>query len=167
MRGLPTDADGTEVVAVSTTDFLWFVDTALDVMAIIVGELGDELANRRPDLDGANSPYVILTHCLGVMEYWGGATVADRAITRDRQSEFTARGDVEGLLRRTAEARQRLEADLSGLDAMAAPSNVQRDPHDVVPYTETKGSVLVHILEELFQHLGQMELTRDLLLAGR
>jgi hypothetical protein len=27
--------------------------------------------------------------------------------------------------------------------------------------------VLVHILEELFQHLGQMELTRDALVVGR
>jgi hypothetical protein len=32
-----------------------------------------------------------------------------------------------------------------------------------LPYA-TKGGVLVHILEELYQHLGQMELTRDVLL---
>jgi hypothetical protein len=36
-----------------------------------------------------------------------------------------------------------------------------------VPYAETQGAVLVHILEELFQHLGQMELTRDALMTGQ
>ena len=41
------------------------------------------------------------------------------------------------------------------------------DPDDPVPYTERKGAVLVHILEELFQHCGQMELTRDALVASR
>ena len=40
-------------------------------------------------------------------------------------------------------------------------------PDEPVPYTETKGSVLLHVLEELFQHLGQMELTRDALVASR
>jgi hypothetical protein len=35
-----------------------------------------------------------------------------------------------------------------------------------VPYARAKGAVLLHILEELFQHLGQMEITRDALMAG-
>jgi hypothetical protein len=167
MPGSPTSPAGRDLVAVSATDFLWFIDAALDVMAIIVRELGDELANRRPDLEGANSPYAILTHCLGVMEYWGGATVAGRVITRDRAAEFEARGKVGDLLRRTAESRQRLQDDLAGLDAMATPTNVHRSPEHVVPYTETKGAVLVHVVRELSQHVGQMELTRDLLVAGR
>jgi hypothetical protein len=167
MLGSPTNSPGSGLVAVSAADFLWFVDTALNVMASILRELGDDVANRRPDLEGANSPYAILSHCLGVMEYWGGATVADRPVTRDRAAEFVARGEVEDLLRRTAEARQRLRDDLSGLDAQAVPPNVRRSPDHVVPYTETKGAVLLHIVEELFQHLGHMELTRDLLLAGQ
>ncbi len=41
---------------------------------------------------------------------------------------------------------------------------MSRDPDDPVPYTETKGAVLLHILEELFQHLGQMEITATTLL---
>ena len=35
-----------------------------------------------------------------------------------------------------------------------------------LPLGQSQGSVLLHIYEELTQHLGQMELTRDLLLAG-
>ena len=88
-------------------------------------------------------------------------------IQRDRAAEFTATGDVAGLLRRTEHARRRLQEDMVGLSAAAPPVNVRRDPNDPVPYTETKGAVLVHVLEELFQHVGQMELTRDALVVSR
>ena len=152
------------MLVISTSDYLWFVDQALDGMVAIVRELGDDLASTRPELPDANAPYAILTHCLGVMEYWGGGTVADRAFERDRAAEFAASGDVATLVQRTEDARQRLHADLASFDPGAAPASVARGP-DPVPYTETKGAVLLHILEELYQHLGQMELTRDVLLA--
>jgi hypothetical protein len=155
-------------VAVSAADYLWFVDLALGEMAKIVEELGDDMVNRRPPFRDANSPYVILTHCLGVMEYWGGATVAARAVRRDRAAEFTASGEVAPLLRRTEQARRRLREDMVDLDPAAGPVNVGRDPEgEPVPYALTKGAVLVHILEELFQHLGQMEITRDALVSAQ
>jgi len=49
------------------------------------------------------------------------------------------------------------------------PFSVRPDPHDrePVPYVESKGAVLLHIMEELFQHLGQMEITRDALVAAQ
>jgi hypothetical protein len=164
MPGSPTDP---RAVAVSAPDYLWYVDHALGQMTRIVAELGDSLVNGRPPLPGANSPYVILTHCLGVMEYWGGATIADRAWSRDRAAEFTASGDVAPLLERVTEARARLEADLTEVDSFAPPANVWPDPDDPRPYDERRGAVLLHILEELYQHLGQMEITRDALLAAR
>src|SRR5580704_4968257 len=119
MPGSPTEDGGS--VAVSPADYLWFVDRALDAMVGIVVELGDERANRRPDLPEANSAYVILTHCLGVMEYWGGGTVAERDFTRDRSSEFMARGGVEELAERAGAARRRLAEDIAGHDPEAAP----------------------------------------------
>ncbi len=186
MPGSPTDpaeppgssgptgpgADGAaseERVTVSSADYLWFADQALGQMVGILEELGDDLANRRPPFRDANSAYAILTHCLGVMEYWAGATVAERPVQRDRASEFTASGAVPGLVRRTEQARRRLREDIVGLDAAARPANVRHDPADPerMPYAETKGAVLMHILEELFQHLGQMELTRDVLVVDR
>lgn len=167
MPGLPTDDGGPSAsVAVSTADYLWFADLALGEMTRIVGELGGELANQRPPLPGANSAYAILTHCLGVVEYWAGATVAGRSIERDRPAEFRAHGDVASLCQRAEEARRQLRDDLSGFDSWATPGSVRRNPADPAPYSETKGAVLVHILEELFQHLGQMEITRDMLLAA-
>jgi len=75
-----------------------YVDAAVDQLAGIVTSLGDELANQRPGLPGANSPYVILTHCLGVMADWGGRVVAGRDVVRDRAAEFTAAGPVADLV---------------------------------------------------------------------
>jgi hypothetical protein len=160
----PEARSGAASLAVSEDDFLWFVDLALDEMAAILRRLGDDRANRRPDLPGANSPYAILTHCLGVMEFWGGSVVAERAVTRDRAAEFRAGGAVDDLIARAAAARRQLASDLSGLDPMAAPPGPRED--DDRPYARTKGAVLLHVMEELLQHLGQMELTRDILLSA-
>lgn len=79
-------------------DYLCFVDEALGAIAEVLLVLGDDAANARPGLPGANSPYAITTHCLGVMEYWGGARLAGRAVERDRPAEFTASGSVDELV---------------------------------------------------------------------
>jgi hypothetical protein len=164
MPGSPTEDSG--ALTLAPGDYLWFVDRALQAMVQIVVDLGDDLANRQPNLPEANSAYAILTHCLGVMEYWGGGTVAERAFSRDRSSEFVASGGVEELATRARAARQRLAEDIAGHDSTAAPANVHANPDDVRPYHLSKGAVLVHMLSELYQHLGHMELTRDLLAAG-
>jgi hypothetical protein len=146
-----------------TKTWLWYVDEALDQMTAIVVGLGDDLASTRPDLPGANSPYAILTHCCGVLEGWGGEAVAGRRIERDRAAEFVATGPVADLEARVAAARVRLRADLAALD-WDAPPRGPVDPQDVdLPLGRSQGGVLLHIYEELAQHLGQMEITRDLL----
>ena len=151
---------------ISVEDYLWFVDQALDGMVDIVTELGDELANRRPDLAGANSPYAILTHCLGVIDYWAGYVVCGRSIDRDRAAEFRATGAVQELVERTRGARQQLEADLAALDPFAPPRGSPQPADAALPLARTQGGALVHVYEELAQHRGQMELTRDVLLAA-
>jgi hypothetical protein len=52
------------------------------------------------------------------------------------------------------------------LGSTAPPRHVVRSDDADLPLGQSQGSVLLHIYEELTQHLGQMELTRDLLLAG-
>ena len=141
-----------------------YVDRAVDQMAAIVTGLGDDLANRKPVLPGSNSPYAILRHCLGVMEFWGGQVVAGRDITRDRDAEFRAHGPVAGLTAATADAKRRLRADAATAE-FAAPPRGGTD-HGMSPgeleFT-SQGHALLHVLEEVTQHLGQMELTRDIL----
>jgi hypothetical protein len=146
-------------------DYLFFVDEALDGMVAILTGLGDGLANRRPDVPGTNSPYVLLTHCLGVMEYWAGYLIAGRSIERDRDAEFEASGPVGELVERTRRARRQLEIDLAALEPSAPPRGVP-DPEDAeLPLARTQGGALIHLYEELAQHRGQMEGCRDVLLA--
>ena len=157
---------------ISVEDFLFFIDEELDGMAGVVIALGDDLANQRPDIPESNSPYAILTHCLGVMEYWGGFIIAGRNVERDRDAEFRASGPVQDLLRRTDQARQQLRADLSNLDPTAPPRGVPnpafvpggRSDADL-PLGRTQGGALVHLYSELAQHRGQLEGCRDVLLA--
>ncbi len=155
------------MLVVSIHDYLWFVDQALDGMVAIVTELGDERASLRPDLPDANAPYAILTHCLGVMEYWAGSLVGGRSITRDHDAEFRATGRVDALVTRTAAARRQLEADLAALDATAPPRQPPLLPEDAeTPVGQTQGGALLHLYEELAQHFGQMQLSRDVLVAA-
>jgi hypothetical protein len=150
---------------VVTDDVLWYAGLALDRMVGILRDLGDELANEAPDLPGANSPFAIVTHCLGVLEWWGGAMVAGRPVERDREAEFVATGRVDELVERVEAARRQLADDVAGVVVGDPPHLRPTARHADRPDGRTKGGVLLHVLEELFQHLGQLELTRDVLLA--
>ncbi len=143
--------------------FLWFADQAVDAMVDILEELGDARANRRPDLEGANSAYAIATHCLGVMEFWGGAVIAGRPVERDRKAEFSAAGPVAELVARMQAAKVQLASDIKGMDPAAEVRDMGRTRD--VPYWQHQGGVLLHLLRELSQHLGHMELGRDVLRA--
>ena len=156
------------MITLSTDEYLWFVDQALDEMARIVTELGDDDANRRPDLPDANSPFAILTHCLGVLEFWPAYMVVDRPFERDRDAEFRATGSVADLVERTHAARRQLAEDLADADLSAAPRHDPVFPEDVgTPLASSQSGLMVHVLREITQHLGQMEITRDVLLATR
>ncbi len=151
-------------MGIATDDLAYFVDRAVDGMVKIVRDLGDELACTRPDLPGANSPYAILTHCLGVMAYWGGHAVAGREVSRDRGAEFRATGSVDRLVEACEAAKRQFAADL----AAAEPGRPLRR----LPRASTwqgrnldQSGALLHILEEVAQHHGQAQLTRDLLLS--
>lgn len=144
---------------------LGYVDHAVDKLAGIVTSLGDDLANQRPDLPGANSPYAILTHCLGVMAYWGGHVVAGRDVPRDRAAEFTAAGRVADLVAAAQQAKLQFRADALTADPPAPPRRPPARRRPDVLEARSQGHALLHVVEELYQHLGQAELTRDLLLA--
>jgi hypothetical protein len=148
---------------VSDDEYLYFVDRALDGMAAILVDLGDDLANLRPDLPGANPPYAIVTHCVGVVDYWVGHLVAARPVERDRPAEFTASGDVKDLVERVEAAKRQLRDDLAAAEPAA---RLRREPPAEYLATKpdlTQGAALLHVYEELAQHHGQLEITRDVL----
>ncbi|MGN6300694.1 MAG: mycothiol transferase [Angustibacter sp.] len=151
---------------IDTSAYLSFLDDAVDGLAAILRELGDEHAGRRLDTAGANTPYAVVTHCLGVMEFWGGHVVHGRPSDRDRAAEFRAAGDVAGLLRRREAARAQLHDDFAAAALDRPPT---APPDDLEPdaafLASTQGAVFLHVYEELAQHRGQLEVTRDVLLA--
>jgi Protein of unknown function (DUF664) len=150
-------------VGISVEEAVSYTERALDQMTDIVAGLGDDLANRRPDLPGANSPYAILRHCIGVMEFWAGHVIAGREVARDRDAEFRASGPVSGLIAMAGAARRQFRADAATTDPGALPRRTRpgMDPDELE--IRSQGSALLHVLEEVVQHLGHMELTRDIL----
>jgi Protein of unknown function (DUF664) len=144
---------------IDSEEFLAYCDKAFDRMTAIVVGLGDDLANRRPPLEGANTAYAILTHCLGVATYWASTVNRGIVVPRDREAEFTATGPVDELASRTQAVREAFRADVLASDFSAPPAN---PPDRVDIFVRSQGAVLLHVYEELSQHLGQLELTRDI-----
>lgn len=131
----------------------------LDEMIEAVSGLDDETANAVPDLPGANSAYQILTHCLGMARQWTAEHILGEPTGRDRAAEFGVTGDVAELVARARATREQLAADLARMEpGMPVPGRPGTDSfwsHDVE-------GILLHVLEELCQHLGHLEITRDL-----
>ena len=147
-------------------EYLYFVDQAVRAMAGIVADLGDERACSTPDIPGANSAYALLTHCLGVIEYWAGQVNLGRDVHRDRAAEFTATGPVAALLARVDTVLAQLAADVAaaaGRDRVAQPPAKWARGHE---RELSPAGVLLHVYEEVSQHLGQLEVIRDALRAG-
>ena len=86
-----------------------------------------------------------------------------RSDVRDREAEFAATGVVSDLVERVRVAREQLAEDLAHADPAAPPRQTPPRFPDLV--TNSQGAVLLHVYEELAQHHGQLEITRDVLRA--
>jgi Protein of unknown function (DUF664) len=148
-------------------DLEYYVREAIDGMTAVVRDLGQDLACRAPALPGANSPFAILTHCLAMLNYWGGHVVAGREVSRDRAAEFAASGPVADLLRAAEQAKEQFAADLRAVDPGAAPRRpAAQSTWSRAGDLPSQGFALLHILADVAQHHGQAQLTRDVLLAS-
>jgi hypothetical protein len=143
--------------------YLTFCDKALDAYAVIVRELGESRVNASlPPVGGSNSAFALVAHVVGVMGRWGSTVNRGIHVPRDRDAEFTAVGSVHEALAMLESGRARLHEDARATVLSAPPVNPPREGDDRYA---TQGEVLMHVYEELTQHLGQLEVTRDVLLA--
>ena len=72
-----------------------------------------------------------------------------------------------GLAVRAAGARRQLAEDLATLDPRRIlPAAAVDAEGAATPLGRTQGGVAIHVYEELAQHYGQMQLTRDVLRAA-
>jgi hypothetical protein len=151
-------------MSIAPEEFLPYINGALDGMVQIVEELGDERINLRPNnMPNTNSPFVILTHCVGLSRYFFGAALAGRQVHRDRDAEFRAQGTVAEIRQQVRELQQQIAADIKhvhGDQPPAYPDLLRQPQHR----TWTQGRFVLQCYKELAQHHGHIELTRDVML---
>ena len=146
-----------------TTISVYF-DRAFDGMRGVLDRLDDATVNQRPHGPSTNSVAALVTHCCELTPFWLDHVGLDHATDRDRDAEFSTESTIAAL-------RDRLD-------------HVQKRSHDMIgclsggqtaTYHELRAflpggdrsdvAVVLHVLEELYQHLGHMQLTADALTA--
>jgi uncharacterized damage-inducible protein DinB len=131
--------------------------------------LSDEQLNKRPDVAGANSGYVIATHVIGNARAWVLGIACGQPLSRDRLAEFASSGTYEALGAAACALSGEIDAALAGLD----PSTLDKrfiPPGELwgegEPEEISRREALAHVLEHASMHLGQIHLTRDLVRQG-
>ena len=147
----------------AATTGLAYLRYAFEQMLTLVDLLDGPLLNERPTRRDTNSVGALVLHCCAVCEFWLGHVALGRPTSRDRDAEFTRTTTADECRTEVAHALARAEADLQRLQEGAGQPHAARarlhggDGGD--------HAVLLHVIEELFQHLGQMEVTKDVLLS--
>lgn len=140
-----------------------FVELAFERMLIKARLLGDDVAVV-PDIDGANSVYALVVHCVGLSEFWFDHVVLGAETERDRAGEFVAAGTIADLERLVGEFLHRLPELQAAVHLADEPA---RPADEFVPdWPWTVGAIVLHVIEELFQHAGHIDVTADLVLRG-
>ncbi|WP_421120691.1 DUF664 domain-containing protein [Aquihabitans daechungensis] len=128
----------------------------------VLDRLDDDLVNVKPDRWGTNSVAGLIVHCCELGPSWFEMPGLGRDSDRDRDAEFAATATVAELRDRIAAATERSCALAVEFDA--GPSAADHPFREFMPGTDrTDGALVLHVLEELFQHLGHMEVTADAL----
>jgi uncharacterized damage-inducible protein DinB len=142
----------------------------LERMSRCLTDLSSDELNWRPPIDGSNSLYVLGTHVLGNAEAWILGIALGRPIRRDRPAEFAAVGsDAAILIGAAIELGRTLTETVKPL---AEALDQEREPSSELwgegqPRKVTVRECLLHVIEHAAEHVGQMELTRDLMRAER
>ncbi|MBI3687730.1 MAG: DUF664 domain-containing protein [Actinobacteria bacterium] len=147
-------------------EYQYFVARALRGMLAIAEELGDQGVNLRVPVPGANTATGLITHSAAVVDYWVGALLARRDVVRDRDAEFARRATVAELQSAVARCLDQLDKDLAVVNLQHRPRTADRallGPQRSLTAT----GVLLHVLEEVAQHHGQLEVLRDTLMVTR
>lgn len=139
-----------------------YVRHAFVQMLAVADRLGDELLDERPHGPGTNSVAALIVHCCSLTPWWLGHVALGDPTDRQRDAEFHATAELADLHALVAETLELLPVLLARLEAGDGVDEGGRAfLHDG---DASDASVVVHVLEELYQHLGHMELTADALL---
>lgn len=131
-------------------------------MERVLDRLDDDLVNRRPAPWGTNSVAGLVVHCCELTTSWFETPGLGRDSVRDRDSEFTTESTIAALRARVAATLDRCDSLVEEFDT--GPTATDHEFRAFLPGGDTSdGALVVHVFEELFQHLGHMEVTADAL----
>ena len=139
-----------------------YLRQAFGGMERVLDRLDDETVNARPPGWGTNSVAGLVVHCCELAPSWFEAPGLGRPSERDREAEFTTTATVAELRERIRVATDRAVALAAELEA--GPTAGDHPLREFLPGADrSDGALVIHVLEELFQHLGHMEVTADAL----
>jgi hypothetical protein len=137
-----------------------YVRHALTGMASALERFDDESVNRRPHGDGTNSGAVLIVHACAAATYWLEHVGLGSPVERDRDREFATTATVDELRALLATTSDRLTSLAVEFDT--GPTSTDHEWRLTLNGGDVSdGSLVLHVLEELFQHLGHLELTAD------
>lgn len=146
-------------------DFLMFSDRTLEGMRQAIAGLTHEEINWLPPLPDPNSAYQLVIHSTSAAQWWTSHVVLGGPADRDRDAEFVSSGSTA----EAVEAIDRLQRHLHEVGPQLAATHhlaveIRRDNPSTEPWTV--GAAMIHVYEELAQHLGHIEITVDLARRG-
>jgi len=141
-----------------------YVRHAFGQMLEVADRVGEPTINERPLGPQTNAVAALIVHCCGVAEFWLGHVALGRESRRDRDSEFSDTATLAELHELVDDTLARVIADVAALEAGEGRDEGGRQ--FLLDGDTSDASVVLHVLEELFQHLGHMELAADALRDG-
>ena len=146
--------------------YLQELQRQLDKLCGAIDGLDAEQLNWKPPVEGSNSCYVIATHTLGNVRAWVLGICCGQPIDRDRAAEFASSGeDAAPLMERGRALGREIEAAFATLDAGSL--DELREARQNLWGAGTTRPVtgreaILHALEHAANHIGHIEITRDL-----
>jgi hypothetical protein len=157
---------------------------AFGQMLDVADRLGDAQVNDRPlgtaeaaalptagagarasESDGwpqTNAVAALVIHSCAVTEFWIGHVALGRPSDRDREAEFSSTATVAELHTLVTSTLSQIREDLAAIDE--GRTQADRTGRQFLEGGDgTDGAIVLHVLEELYQHLGHMELAADAL----
>ena len=151
------------VVQLSSATAEAYVRHAFAQMLEVAGGLGEPLINQRPLGPQTNAVAALVIHCCAVAEFWLGHVALGHPSNRDRDAEFSQTATLADLRVLVDDSIERVVGHLGRLEAGEGIDEGGRQ--FLLGGDTSDASVVLHVLEELYQHLGHMELAVDALRA--
>jgi hypothetical protein len=134
--------------------------SSIDQLLACLAAMDASQFNWQPPARGANSVYALAVHTLGSAEEGILHALCNRHGTRDREQEFLAHAESSAALQEHwHDLREQLQTAIIGLSAHDLVRTVNHPRRGPL----TGREVLLVVARHSAEHLGQAELTRDMI----